>query len=153
MPKFLRRDPAAYATLIQAVLGLALSWGLFSLTETLVPLIMACVNAAIGVGVALYTKRTGFSFAIGLVQAVIALMAGYGLELTVDQTTGVIFLSTIVLGFFNWTANSPADSPGLSEEPMVARGTVVNQTFTASPDVNGDLVVEAVKRAERSGGL
>lgn len=134
MLKFLRRDPAAYATLIQAVLGLALSWGLFSLTETLVPLIMACVNAAIGVGVALYTKRTGFSFAIGLVQAVIALMAGYGLTLTVDQTTGVIFLSTIVLGFFNWTQNAAAENPGLGEEPVVAAGTVVNQTIVSAVD-------------------
>ena len=148
MPQFLRRDPAAYATLIQAVLGLALSWGLFSLTETLVPLIMACVNAAIGVGVALYTKRTGFSFAIGLVQAVIALMAGYGLELTVDQTTGVIFLSTIVLGFFNWTANSPAENPGLSEEPMVVQGTVVNQHFASSPEIADALA----NKADLAGG-
>jgi hypothetical protein len=133
MLKFLRRDPAAYATLIQAVLGLALSWGLFGLTETLIPLIMACVNAAIGVAVAIYTKRTGFSFAIGLVQAVIALMAGYGLTLTVDQTTGIIFLSTIVLGFFNWTANSPAETPGLHEEPMVVEGEVLSTLDEPSP--------------------
>ncbi|MFC5268479.1 hypothetical protein ACFPJ1_40775 [Kribbella qitaiheensis] len=148
MPNFLRRDPAAYATLIQAVLGLALSWGLFGLTETLVPLIMACVNAAIGVGVALYTKRTGFSFAIGLVQATIALMAGYGLELTVDQTTGVIFLSTIVLGFFNWTSNSAAETPSLHEEPMVVPGTVVNQTFATTPEVADALA----NKADLAGG-
>jgi hypothetical protein len=131
MLKFLRRDPAAYITLIQAVLTLALAWGLFGLTEARVPLIMAVVNGAFGVVTAILTKRTGFSVAIGLVQAVIALMAGYGLELTADRTNAVILISTVVLGFFNWTQNSPADQPGLSEEPM-ATGPVVNQTIVSS---------------------
>src|SRR5437879_2887387 len=117
MLTFLRRDPAAYITLVQGVVGLALAWHLFGLTETLVPLIIAVVNGLAGVVVAILTKRTGFSIAIGLVQAVIALMAGYGLTLTADQTNGVIFLATLVLGFFNWQNNSPADQLGLSEEP------------------------------------
>ena len=132
MLKFLRRDPAAYITLIQAVLTLALAWGLFGLTEARVPLIMAVVNGAFGVVTAILTKRTGFSVAIGLVQAVIALMAGYGLELTADRTNAVILISTVVLGFFNWTQNSPADQPGLSEEPMVSGPSVVNQTIVSS---------------------
>lgn len=132
MLKFLRRDPAAYITLVQAVLGLALAWHLFGLTDVRVPLIMAVVNGVAGVATAALTKRTGFAIAIGLVQAVIALMAGYGLSLSVDQTTGVIFLSTIVLGFFGWSQNSPADAPGFAEEPMVAPGTVVNQTIVSS---------------------
>ena len=131
MLKFLRRDPAAYITLIQAVLALALAWGLFGLTEARVPLIMAVVNGVFGVVTAILTKRTGFSVAIGLVQAVIALMAGYGLELTADKTNAIILISTVVLGFFNWTQNSPADQPGMGEEPM-SPPTVVNQTIVSS---------------------
>lgn len=130
MLKFLRRDPAAYITLIQAVLALALAWGLFGLTEARVPLIMAVVNGLFGVVTAILTKRTGFSVAIGLVQAVIALMAGYGFELTEDRTNAVILLSTVVLGFFNWSQNSPADQLGLHEEPMT-NGTTVNQTIVS----------------------
>jgi hypothetical protein len=132
MLKFLRRDPAAYITLVQGMLALALAWHLFGLTDVRVPLIMAVVNGLAGVATAILTKRTGFAIAIGLVQAVVALMAGYGLSLTGDQTTGVIFLSTIVLGFFGWTQNSPADVPGLHEEPVVVPGTVVNQTIVSS---------------------
>lgn len=137
MLKFLRRDPAAYITLIQAVLALALAWGLFGLTEARVPLIMAVVNGVFGVVAAILTKRTGFSVAIGLVQAVIALMAGYGFDLSDDRQNAVIFIATVVLGFFNWTQNSPADQPGLSEEPMTPP-TVVNQTIVSSavPDVD-----------------
>lgn len=131
MLKFLRRDPAAYITLVQAVLALALAWGLFGVTEARVPLIMAVVNGCLGVVTAILTKRTGFSVAIGLVQAVIALMAGYGFTLTDDRANAVILISTVVLGFFNWTNNSPADQPGLHEEPM-APATVVNQTIVSS---------------------
>lgn len=126
MFKFLRRDPAAYITLVQAVLGLALAWHLFGLTATLVPLIMAVVNGGAGVVTAILTKRAGFAVAIGLVQAVIALMAGYGLDLSDDKVNGIIFLSTIVLGFFGWSQNSPAVKPGLNEEPA----NVLSQTFT-----------------------
>jgi hypothetical protein len=147
MLKFLRRDPAAYITLIQAVLTLALAWGLFSLTEARVPLIMAVVNGLFGVVTAILTKRTGFSIAIGLVQAVIALMAGYGFDLTPDKTNAVILISTVVLGFFNWTQNSPADNPGLNEEPMLSEPVVVN-TFSGVSMQDADLIA---KRASSSG--
>lgn len=136
MLKFLRRDPAAYITLIQAVLTLALAWGLFGLTEARVPLIMAVVNGVFGVVTAILTKRTGFSVAIGLVQAVIALMAGYGFDLSEDRQNAVILVATVALGFFNWMQNSPADEPGLHEEPMVSPSTVINQHFPAAPDVD-----------------
>jgi hypothetical protein len=138
MLKFLRRDPTAYITLVQAVLALALAWGLFGLTESRVPLIMAVVNGLFGVVTAILTKRTGFSIAIGLVQAVIALSAGYGFTLTDDKANAVILISTVVLGFFNWTQNSPADQPGLHEEPIPGPGPVVNQTIvsTVPPDVD-----------------
>jgi len=86
------------------------------------------------------------------VQAVIALMAGYGFDLSEDRQNAVILVATVALGFFNWTQNSPADAPGLHEEPMTPP-TVVNQTIvsTAGPDV--DVPDALVKRAaERSGG-
>lgn len=137
MLKFLRRDPAAYITLVQAVLALALAWGLFGVTEARVPLIMAVVNGGFGVVTAVLTKRTGFSVAIGLVQAVIALFAGYGLMLSDDKANAVVLVATVVLGFFNWTQNSAAAVPGLREEPM-SPPTVVNQTIvsTALDDVD-----------------
>jgi hypothetical protein len=134
--KFLRRDPTAYVTLVEAALVLAVSWGWFGLTHDRLPLIMAVVSGVLGVMVAIYTKRTGFAVAIGLVKSVVALLAGYGLVLTDTQTAAIIGLSVVVLGFFGWSQNSPADEPGLHEEP-VNPGTVVNQTIVSSaPDVD-----------------
>lgn len=137
MLKFLRRDPAAYITLIQGVLGLALAFHLFGLTAAIVPLIMAVINGAAGVVTAILTKRAGFAIAIGLITAVINLFAGYGLTLTDDKTNAILVVSTIALGLFGWTQNSPADVPGLHEEPMTPP-TVVNQTIVSSvpPDVD-----------------
>lgn len=131
MLKFLRRDPAAYITLIQGLLGLALAFHLFGLTAAIVPLIMAVINGASGVVTAILTKRAGFAIAMGLITGVINLFAGYGLSLTGDKTNAILFLSTIALGLFGWTQNSPADNPGLREEPVVT-GPVVNQTIVSS---------------------
>lgn len=114
--KIFGRDPAMWATVIQATLLTLLSFGLFHLTTDTVALIMAAVNAGFGLIVAWYTKRAGLSAALGLLQAVIALAAGYGWTLTDAQTTGLIGLATVVLGLFNWDRNSPAVNPGLREE-------------------------------------
>jgi tetrahydromethanopterin S-methyltransferase subunit C len=133
MLTFLRRDPVAYVTLVEAALVLAVSWGWFGLTLDLLPLIMAVVSGAFGVIVAIYTKRTGFAVAIGLVKAVIALMAGYGLMLSDNQTAAIIGFSVVVLGFFNWTQTSPAIEPGLHEEPMVVEGEILSTLDEPSP--------------------
>jgi len=142
VPTFLRRDPAAYLSLLEVLLVLAISWGWFGLTADKLPLIMAVASTAIGVVTAILTKRTGFSMAIGLVKAVIALLAGYGVVITVDQQTAIIGAAVVVLGFFNWTQNEPAESPGLHEEPVV-QGTVVNQHF-ASSGLDEDGVADAI---------
>lgn len=118
MFKFLRRDPTAYLTLVQALLALALAFHLFGLTQTLVPLIMAVINGGVGVVTAIFTKRAGFAIAMGLITAVINLFAGYGLTLTDDKTNAILFASTVILGIFGWTQNSAAAKPGLREEPI-----------------------------------
>lgn len=138
MLKFLRRDPAAYTALLEALLVLAISWGWFGLTPDKLPLIMAVATTATGVITAIYTKRTGFSMAIGLVKAIIALLVGYGVNITDDKQTAVIGATVVLLGFFNWTANSPAEAPGLHDEPVESSpATVINQHFpVAPPDVD-----------------
>ena len=63
------------------------------------------------------------------------MLAGCGLLLT-NQTAAIIRLSVVVLGFFGWTQTSPADKPGLHEDPMydVIPGEVVSNA-TALPPV------------------
>lgn len=149
MLKFLRRDPAAYLSLFEVLLVLAISWSWVGLTADKLPLFMAVASTAVGVVTAILTKRTGFSLAIGLVKAVIALLAGYGVTITLDQQTAVIGAAVVLLGFFNWHNNSPAEQPGLHEEPMdIVHGTVVNQHFANAPE----LADEVARRARETGG-
>lgn len=137
MLKFLRRDPTVWIGLIQGALGVALAFHLLGLTDTLVPLIMAVINGAAGVITAILTKRSGFSVAMGLIAAVISLFGGYGLTLTDTQTAAIMLFAPLALGLFGWTQNSPADVPGMHEEPMTS-GTTINQTFpnAATDDVD-----------------
>jgi hypothetical protein len=114
--KLFGRDPAAWASVIEAALLCALAFGLFGLTSDQVALIMAAVSAGLGLVTAIYTKRAGLSAAIGFLKAAIALAAGYGLVLTENETTTLIGLATVVLGLFNWSHNSPAEQPGFREE-------------------------------------
>jgi hypothetical protein len=151
MLKLLRRDPTAYITLIQGLLALSLAFHLFGLTDTLVPLIMAVINGLAGVVTAILTKRAGFAFAMGLITALINLFAGYGLSLSVEQTNGVLLVSTILLGIFGWTVNSPADAPGLNEEPMPSEPVVVN-TFSSVSLAEADAIAAEVARNAGRGG-
>lgn len=157
MPVFLRRNPTAYVALLEAVLVLAVSWGMFGVTEERLPLIMAVASGGLGVVTAIYTKRAGFAVAIGLVKATIALTAGYGLVLTDNQTTGIIGFTVVVLGFFNWTATEPADNPGLHEEaPTVVEGTVVTNNLAishADADMIADHVRNELAKGAQSGGF
>lgn len=154
MLKFLRRDPTVWLTLVQGLLALALAFGLFGLTVETVPLIMAVLNAATGVVTAILTKRAGFAFAMGLLTAVINLFAGYGLDLSDDKVNAIMFVSTIALGIFGWTQNSPAESPGLREEPMVAvpTGGVYNITGVSADDAT-EIARRAVEQAGRTGDM
>lgn len=151
MLKFLRRDPTVWLTLIQGLLALALSFGLFGLTVETVPLIMAVLNTATGVVTAILTKRAGFAFAMGLITAVINLFAGYGVDLSDDKVNAIMFVSTIVLGIFGWVANSPADNPGLREEPMTAirDGDSYNVTSVDADEV----ARRTVEQLQRSGQM
>jgi hypothetical protein len=149
MLKFLRRDPAAYLSLLEVLLVLAVSWGWFGFTADKLPLVMAVASTAVGVVTAVLTKRTGFSMSIGLVKAVIALLAGYGLTISLDQQTAVIGAAVVVLGFFNWTQNEPADDPGLHEEPTATKPVVVN-TFSGVSASEADAI--AKRATQMSGG-
>lgn len=138
MLKFLRRDPTVWIGLIQGGLGVALAFHLFGLTAVLVPAIMAVINGASGVITAILTKRSGFAVAMGMFAAVINLFAGYGLTLEDTQSAAIMLFVPLLLGLFGWTQNSPAEKPGLHEEPMTLPRTVINQVFPSSvpPDVD-----------------
>lgn len=126
MLTILRRNPTVWFTILQTAIALGLTFHPFGITDSFIPLYVAAMNALVGVITAIFTKRSGFSFAIGLLQAILSLAAGYGHVLNDEQTNGAMLITTMVLGLFNWNANAPADTLSLREEPMVVAGQVTN---------------------------
>lgn len=75
---FLGREPALAIGFVSAVLGVLASVGFHSLTPTLVGLIVAALNAAVGAVQAVFTRPIGPSAFTTLVGVGFALAAGLG---------------------------------------------------------------------------
>lgn len=120
MGRIFGREPAAWAGLIQALLALALSLNAFSLTPETVALIMAVVSAAFGVYTAWVTASTMLGVIVGLINAVFALVAGYGFELSTATTSAAIALVTVVVGLFQRTQTTPLPAPSFSSDKLPA---------------------------------
>jgi len=118
--RILGREPAAWSGLIQALLALALSLNLFALTSETVALIMAVVNAAFGVYLAWVTANTMLGVIVGLTEAVFALVAGYGYELSTATTAAAIAVVTVLVGFFQRTQTTPLPDPSFKSDKLPA---------------------------------
>lgn len=118
------REPATISGAIAAMLALLLSWDETSswldLSNERVGLIMAAVNALLAVVVALYTRDVQLSLVLGVVNAVLALAIGYGLDLSVDQTSAIVAAVTVAFSLINRAQNSPAATPSLRSETVLA---------------------------------
>ena len=109
--KIFGREPAVFVGLIEAVLVLLLSFGLFDLTQNTIGLIMAVVVSAFGLYTAYVTNETLLGAAVGFVKAAFALAAVYGLALTTEQTGALIAVLTVTLGMYQRTHTSPLVNP------------------------------------------
>lgn len=105
--KVFGREPAFWTGLVSAVLALLLSWQALDLTAETVGAIMAVVTAGFGFYTAWVTRDTLLGVGVGAVNAVAALVAAYGFNLTENQTAAVIGIVTIALGAFQRTQTSP----------------------------------------------
>ena len=103
----MKREPAALVGLISGALALLLSLNQFGLTNENVGLIMGVVTAALGVYTAWKTSATLLGVIVGLTNAVFALVAGYGFELSADTTAAAIAIVTVLVGFFQRTQVTP----------------------------------------------
>jgi hypothetical protein len=98
--KIFGQEPAAVTGVIEALLALLLSFGLFNLTQDTVGVIMAVVTAAMGLLVAYATHQTVYSAVIGLAKSVLVLAVTFGLHVTDNQTASLIAVVTLVAGLY-----------------------------------------------------
>jgi hypothetical protein len=114
-PKIFGREPAVISSLIEAALALAISFHLLAWAhiggQAELALVMAVVSSGLGLYVAWVTRATLLGVAIGLIKALIALAAVYGLTISVEQTGTLIAFLTVLIGLFHRTQTTPLAQP------------------------------------------
>jgi hypothetical protein len=110
-PTIFGREPAVIVGLIQAVLALAVSFGVLAFVgikgQVELGIVMGVVIAVLDLYVTYVTRRALLAAAIGLVKALGAFVAIYGYALTVEQTGSVIAVLTFGLALFHQSQTEP----------------------------------------------
>ena len=116
--KVFGREPAFWVGVIEALLGILLSWHVLGLGVEQIGGIMAVVVALSGVYVAYVTRDTMLGVLVGFAKAVIICMAAFQVHLTEAQITSVIALVTILGGAFNRTQTEVALRPSFRDPTL-----------------------------------
>jgi hypothetical protein len=104
------REPTIWLGVIEALLATITAFGLgtrWGLTQDTYGIWVVLLAAIFGVLTAWLTKDTMLGVVLGLVKAIIAFIAIYGLSLTDQQTGAVIALTPLLLSLFQRTQTSP----------------------------------------------
>lgn len=115
--KLFGQEPAALVGVVEAILALLLSFGLFKLDQDTVAAIVAAVSAGLGLLAAWATKDTLLTALVGFAKAALVLAAAYGLSLTDSQTGSLIAAITITGGFYLRSKTSSTETPISSASP------------------------------------
>lgn len=94
----LGREPAAWTSLISAALVLLTTFGITISTETQ-GVIIAAVNAVLGLVVVLAVKESVYPALVAVVQTAVPLFVAFGLHLTDSQQGAILAVASVTLGF------------------------------------------------------
>lgn len=92
------REPAAWTSLISAALVLLTTFGISISTETQ-GIILAAVNAVLGLIVVIAVRESVYPALVAVVQTAIPLVVAFGLDLTDAQQGAILAAATVTLGF------------------------------------------------------
>lgn len=117
----IKEEPVVFIQLLQVLLGLSISFGIVSFTDNQVAAILAAVSAALGFVVSLAVRSFTWPVLTGVVQAAVALLLEFGVDLT-DQQVGSVYAVVAALGaFFVRKATTPeVKLPALAEKQSAA---------------------------------
>lgn len=108
------REPAALIAALQAAVGLLVVLGVLAWSTEQTALVMAAVATVLGVMVAAATRDTLLGGVVAAVNAIAALVVGFGFALDPEVTAGIIALITVLSGYFQRTQTSPSESLSLA---------------------------------------
>lgn len=110
MNKIFGREPAAILYGLQALLAVAVAFGLFGLTEDSAAWVMTIANGVMALIVAVVTRPVVVSALTGAVQTILTGAIAFGLPLTEAQMGTVIAALSVVLGLILRPNVSPAET-------------------------------------------
>jgi len=111
-------EPAAWAGALQGVLGVLVVLGVGGLTADQSTLVQAASAALFALVTAFLTKKVNLAVVVGGVQAVMALLVGFGLHLDPDVQAALIAALQVALAGFLRQNTEPAVEPGFNSEPL-----------------------------------
>jgi predicted membrane-bound mannosyltransferase len=114
-------EPAAWAGLLQGVLGALVVFNVLGLNDTNSVLVQAAAGAAFALVTAFYTKKVNLAVVVGALQSLAAVLVGFGVNVGTDaQSAAVIAAIQIALAGFLRQNTEPAADPGFNSEPLVS---------------------------------
>lgn len=113
-------EPAAWAGLLQGVLGALLVFNVFGLTTDTASLVQAAAGGVFAVYAAYATKKLNLAVVVGAAQSLLALLVGFGLDLQPDQSAALIAALQLALAGFLRQNTEPAEDPGFHSEPLLS---------------------------------
>lgn len=115
--KILGKEPAFFVGVVEALLVLLLTFGVPGLDQNNAGVIVAAVNAALGLVVAYATRTTLFSALVGFAKAAMVLAVTFGVPLTDAQTGAVMAFIMIVASGYLRDRTSPTNTVVSSATP------------------------------------
>lgn len=98
--KILGQEPAFFVGLVESLLAIFLTFGVFQLTGDTVGVIVAAVAATLGLVTAYATKTTLYSALIGFAKAALVLAVTFGAPLSDAEVGSIIAAITLVAGAY-----------------------------------------------------
>lgn len=115
--KILGQEPAFFVGVVEAVLAVFLTFGVFKLDQETVGVIVAAVSASLGLVAAYATKTTLYSALIGFAKAVLVLAVTFGAPLNDNQTGAIIAAITLVAGAYLREKTASVETPISAPSP------------------------------------
>jgi hypothetical protein len=111
-------EPAAWAGALQGVLGVLVVLNVFGIDADKSTLLQAGSAAVFALVTAYLTKKVNLAVVVGAVQAVLAILVGFGLHLDADVQAALIAALQLGLAGFLRQNTEPAVDPGFNSEPL-----------------------------------
>lgn len=112
-------EPAAWAGALQGLLGVLVVLGVGSLTADQSTLVQAASAALFALVTAFFTKKVNLVVVVSALQAIAAVLVGFGVTGLSDTTTAAV-IAAIQIGLAGFLRQNtePAVDPGFNSEPL-----------------------------------